>query len=323
MCQKIENNMTFQPKLSQHSTTNNKMSTYLPPDVLAKIASKAATWDDAEAVACVSKAVYALRGGIAATRLIELHEDDLATALKLAIANLPLWREEHVYIGMLRRIHAEIIHRGGDVHAATPGEEDIMMTPMAHAAARGSVAAVCLYMQELDAIAHDPRNMDALLYAATYGHLDVVSVILDDGRTLVDHAGINGMTALMMASDAGHEAVVARLLAAGASVDLTDMFDTTALMYACDNGHEAVVAQLLAAGVIMDLTDYIGSWTALMHASIKGHEAVVARLLEAGASVGHIGFWGMTALSLACMNGHEAVIERLLEAREHEAELVK
>jgi hypothetical protein len=292
------------------------MSTALPPDVLAKIASKAATWHDALAVACVSKAVYALRGDIAATRLIELHEDDLATALKLAIAHLPLWREEHLYIGTLRRINAEIIRRGGDVHAATPENycAGIMMTPLAHAAARGSVAAVRLYMQELDAIEHEPRSKDALIYAARRGHLDVVSVILDDGRTSVDHVDIRGETALNMASQGdGKDAVVGRLLAAGASVNIANVYGDTPLMRASLWGKDAVVAQLLAAGASVDIADVLGK-TALMMACEVGDAALVARLLAASADVTPADNKGKTALTYAVMNGDDAVVRLLLEA---------
>eukprot|EP00966_Prymnesium_polylepis_P028349 656059-Prymnesium_polylepis.1 len=77
-------------------------------------------------------------------------------------------------------------------------------------------------------------------------------------RVAVEQRAARAVERLLLAAEHGHEGVVAKLLAAGASVDITDRYEQTALHLAAEHGHEGVVAKLLAAGA--SVTRLTGVW---------------------------------------------------------------
>lgn len=81
----------------------------------------------------------------------------------------------------------------------------------------------------------------------SWAALEVVKLLLSAGAH-VNLQHWQGATALMVALDAGSEAVVALLLAARADVTLRDVQGGTALHVACKRGLHASAALLLAAG---------------------------------------------------------------------------
>ncbi|HEU5280797.1 MAG TPA: ankyrin repeat domain-containing protein [Gammaproteobacteria bacterium] len=98
------------------------------------------------------------------------------------------------------------------------------------------------------------------------------------------------------------------------NIDFTDNnTGDTALMLAAQYGHEGIVARLLKAGAKVDLTNEDGS-TALMWAAEDGHEGIVARLLKAGANARHANNNHDTAMSLAAKNKHPSVVITLIKA---------
>lgn len=111
-------------------------------------------------------------------------------------------------------------------------------------------------------------------------------------------AGWKSSSALMVAVDQGHEAVVERLLQAGVDVN-----HGGPLLVAVGRGHEAIVCKLLQAGADRD-SDYI-LWTAVD----TKHEGIVDKLLQAGAAI------HQNCLSMAISNGLEAAVGRLLQAQ--------
>jgi ankyrin repeat protein len=93
-----------------------------------------------------------------------------------------------------------------------------------------------------------------------------------------------GATVLHVAASRGEDAMVRMLLEAGAEVDaVTSGKKMTPLLYAAESGYLAVVQRLVAAGARLDVRDAKGR-TALALAEEEGHEDVVRWLREAGAS---------------------------------------
>jgi ankyrin repeat protein len=120
--------------------------------------------------------------------------------------------------------------------------------------------------------------------------------------SITSAANINRWTALMWAARNGHDAIVGRLIAAGALID-----------QAAD-GYDSAVATLVASGVQMDSTAHNDRGTALILAAEHGHGVVLDRLLRAGARANYADHNGMTALIWAVVSGHTDVLGRLLAA---------
>lgn len=113
----------------------------------------------------------------------------------------------------------------------------------------------------------------------------------------------------------GHMAVVEKLLAAGATPDISDqLYHFTPLMLAARQGHAFVVDLLvMKAPFSIDRCDTYGE-TALFDAVRNGHEQCVRLLLDAGANYEHRDLSGVSVLlTAACYNRHS--IGRLLLRR--------
>jgi ankyrin repeat protein len=124
----------------------------------------------------------------------------------------------------------------------------------------------------------------------------------------------NGATALISASENGHQEVVRVLLAAKADVNAKMSNGATALVYAANNGHLEVVQALLATQADVNAKMSNGG-TALMAASEHGHLEVVRGLLAAQADANAKMGNGVTALILASQNGQAGVVWTLLDAK--------
>jgi len=165
-----------------------------------------------------------------------------------------------------------------------------------------------------------------LLKASWDGETETVVMLLEKG-TDVNDADIDGMTALMMASENGHKDVVEILLKEeGINVNLWNNEGETALILASEYGHTEIVKMLLNAGahvnmveendenmMDMDEDEDQDAKTALMMASEFGHTEIVKILLKAGADVNAVANDGYdTAFNLANKRGHDNIVELLI-----------
>jgi ankyrin repeat protein len=139
---------------------------------------------------------------------------------------------------------------------------------------------------------------------------DVVQVILG-AKPNVNARNAVGETALMLVALKGDLAMVRRLRAAGADVNLCAN-GWSPLIYAAFNGHTAVVADLEQHGGDVNAKTANGT-TALMVAARNGHEETVRYLLAHGANPDVINENGASALNWS-LRAHNTKIAKLIKA---------
>lgn len=135
-------------------------------------------------------------------------------------------------------------------------------------------------------------------------------------------------TALILAAQMGHEAVVGYLLDHGADPKLANPHDDTPLSVAAEQGHDKIVAMLLDKGIDPNegqrsVPAYSADATIgilpqernppLCKAAQGGYEKTVKVLLEKGADPDVRGFAGKTALFSAVERGYGDVVNLLLD----------
>jgi hypothetical protein len=158
------------------------------------------------------------------------------------------------------------------------------------------------------------KRATGLHLAIQYGHLGVVSILLDEGAK-IDTKDEDGETPLVRASSAGHDLIVKLLLTRGANRKVQGQKYGTALQAASLRGHESVVRLLLDEADIEAEGGQFG--TALQAASLRGHDGVVKILLDKGAEVNAPGGEYITTPQATpnrlTSNGVSRVVEFLLE----------
>jgi len=127
---------------------------------------------------------------------------------------------------------------------------------------------------------------------------------------------------LWKAAKDGNEAELRRLIELGGNVNWhnPEEYGSTALMAASQFGHEGCVRLLIESGATVNATDSIGGDSALHHAAWhhaawNGHLAIAKRLLEGGADATLRDNRGRTAIDCARERGHSEVVALLSEPR--------
>ena len=108
------------------------------------------------------------------------------------------------------------------------------------------------------------------------------------------------------------------LAVGGRATNVTSRYDGTALIAAAHLGHEAVVRRLIRAGAPLDHINNLG-WTALIESIVLGngrqrHVATLTALVEAGADVNLPDRSGATPLALARARGFREMVVVLQRA---------
>jgi cytohesin len=167
--------------------------------------------------------------------------------------------------------------------------------------------------------AAERNKWQPLHIAAAQGDMPLTEVLLARGAD-VNCADVVGHTPLILASNNGHEAVVARLLGAGANV-ATQTSNTleTALLMACRNGHVGIARRLLEhpgggldAAALDSLTGATALHAAAACADEKAAVELVRILLGTGMDPDPLRRDAYTPLHLAAIRGSIPVIEALL-----------
>ena len=210
---------------------------------------------------------------------------------------------------------AKQIADGADVNERVAGRG----TPLILAATYGHLEIATLL---LDAGAdvnrretRSPRDLmrTPLTAAARNGHLEIAELLLDNGAR-VDAAPTGDATALMEAADNDHEGIVALLLDRGADVNLAIDGDGNAIIAAARGGNVDIAIRIVAAGA--NVNDGVpGDGNALIMAVRAGDRAMVEYLLSQGADPTAYVPGDETALLAAAERGDEALVRMLIDAK--------
>jgi hypothetical protein len=111
------------------------------------------------------------------------------------------------------------------------------------------------------------------------------------------------------------------LLLRKAATAAHDRYGRTALHLAAEHGHSAVLELLLACDALVDARTSSTDRTALHCAADKGQEAAVEVLLSHGADVGALDANGLSPLYLAGAHHHTGVVEQLVGVGDADADL--
>ncbi|HIY70324.1 MAG TPA: ankyrin repeat domain-containing protein [Candidatus Luteimonas excrementigallinarum] len=203
-----------------------------------------------------------------------------------------------------------LLSNGADP-GATDGDGN---TPMHHAARSSDPGVVALLRDaaaEVDAL--NSEGLTPLGVACMAGNWRLARFLLE--RSARPH--VEGATPSLLAAAGGEDddpAGVQLLLRHKARPDSTDRSGATALHRAAFAGHAAIVAELVAAGAGLELADDQGR-TPLLEAARGGRLATLEALVEAGADPLVVDTGGRGALALACLatSPSPPLVRRLLE----------
>jgi ankyrin repeat protein len=149
---------------------------------------------------------------------------------------------------------------------------------------------------DFNAVAADIGGRTALQAAAEGGHLEIVVQLLKAGADVnAPAAGFQGWTALLAAAggeyevaqksklivEERHEAVVSKLLDAGADPNITSSEGWTALHAAAERGSLLMVTRMLKCKTIEVNKEAMFEGTAQLTAQIRGHQTVLSKLIMA------------------------------------------
>lgn len=165
------------------------------------------------------------------------------------------------------------------------------------------------------------EEITAFFKAAKRGDIATIRSCLQAGMPvdvrkptkLTKEFGASRQTALMVASEKGHQSIVRLLLKAGAKPDATNEFKQSALLYAVRSNQTAIAAMLLKAGADPNLRWDNGDFV-LRSAAARSIDVKIAKLLLAHGADALAHKDGGTALHIAAFHGRVDVAELLLKA---------
>jgi ankyrin repeat protein len=177
-----------------------------------------------------------------------------------------------------------------------------------------------LIAEKADVNAVQPDGGTALLWAIHWGDAEAVDLLLKAGAVVKAANRLNA-TPLYLAAESGNDAIVGKLLEAGADPNQTALSEgETPLMFAARSGNVEAVRLLLDKGARIDAAEKLSGTTALLWAAEQNHPEVLKLLIARGAEVDarttgpEAGESGITALMLATREGGLESMKVLLDA---------
>ncbi|HEY6768909.1 MAG TPA: ankyrin repeat domain-containing protein [Candidatus Sulfotelmatobacter sp.] len=165
-----------------------------------------------------------------------------------------------------------------------------------------------------DALVAKWKPLD-IVEATAVGDLALVSELVSANRELARTYSPDGFPLVALASTFGHLEVVKLLLSHGADINAiaTNGTGYTALTGAISQRHSEIALLLLAHGARAD-HHYGPGWTPLHHAAMDGDLEVATMLLDHGAELNARNADGNTPLSLA-LDKQKTEVAQMLQAR--------
>ena len=166
---------------------------------------------------------------------------------------------------------------------------------------------------------------EPFFWAIEHCNVPAVRACLESGVDVNKVLTADNSTALYVAAQLGHAAVVKALIEGGADVNkpasaYTDkdasgkisglIHNVTSVHLAAQEGHTHVVMELIKAGADVNLANSSG-YTPLYVAAQLGHEVCVASLIQAGADIHKAANNGRTPLAVAVNGKHEKIVAML------------
>ncbi|WP_428055943.1 ankyrin repeat domain-containing protein [Candidatus Avelusimicrobium alvi] len=152
-----------------------------------------------------------------------------------------------------------------------------------------------------------------LTIAAEKGNMEIIKMLVEDGKAVVNDPSSYGVTPLIAAAAAGNDKVVEYLIAQGADVTAKDDLGKTALIYAIGFDNPKLISSLIKLdNKAVNLPDNSGN-TPLIYATQKGLVNNIKLLLANGAKVDYRNpATGLCALSAAAAEDQSAAIRLLV-----------
>ncbi|KAL1006456.1 hypothetical protein UPYG_G00072630 [Umbra pygmaea] len=168
-------------------------------------------------------------------------------------------------------------------------------TPIMQAARFGHVNVAHILLENGAEInGRNRMGASVLTMAARGGHTHVAKLLLESGAFVddYDHLALNEA----IANGNNNNSSIAGL---GGGEGGREFMDITALLAASQHGHEAAVRLLLEWGAEVNFSQKTTGWGALMLATLCGKVAVVQQLVERGADPDHVNVLAKTAFELS------------------------
>lgn len=145
-----------------------------------------------------------------------------------------------------------------------------------------------------------PEGITPLMDAAYEGHTLIVQTLLEVPDIQIDAVRDTGHTALLLAVQEGHEAVIDLLLEYNASIEMMTETGVSALWIAAANGHSHIITKVCSRQLLNHLHCIGDRSVSPLHAATgNGHFSTVKQLLLLGADPCQSDSLGSTAIEIA------------------------
>ncbi len=153
-------------------------------------------------------------------------------------------------------------------------------------------------------------GVTALMYATQRGHNDIVYYLVKNGAEL-DKTNYSGRTALFDAVFAQNDTLCEFLIRSGANINIQDNYGASALMYAASYGYFLIADMLIYYDANIHLKDE-NACNALMASCLYGKNDLIELLLKKGAGIDSCDTDGNSPLMYAAMGGDSLSVEILI-----------